>query len=86
MGFVVHFQRCSSQAGIDRAPGEWSETEGVAMIPDSQTFSDKYHWCIEDEVLLVIEVDGRHENTGKSKRIAAFVHWDRVIPTEKTEP
>jgi len=56
------------------------------MIPDSQTFSDKYHWCIEDEVLLVIEVDGRHENTGKSKRIAAFVHWDRVIPTEKTEP
>jgi hypothetical protein len=84
MGFVVHFQRYAdrSEAG-ERAPGEWSEAEGTSFVPDSQIFSDKYHWCIEDEVLLVVEVN---ENTGKSKRIAAFAHWDRVVPTEKTEP
>jgi hypothetical protein len=82
-GFIVHFQRCSSQAGIDRAPGEWSETEGAAiMIPDSQTFSDKYQWSVEDDVLLVVEVD---EDSGKRKNIAAFAHWDRVVPTEKTD-
>lgn len=81
MGFVVHFQRCTS-AQQERAPGEWAEGVNDSMVPDSQRFSDKYQWSIEDDDLLVVEVD---ENTGKRKNIAAFAHWDMVVPTEKTE-